>query len=300
MCGATVDFVDIDPNTHNMCVTALERKLEEAAVIGCLPKIVMPVHFAGLPCDMLAISKLSKKFNFFIVEDASHALGSCSNKTRVGKCEFSDVTVFSFHPVKSITCGEGGAVLTNCANIDRRVRLLRSHGISRNVADATGRPWEYSQTVLGYNYRMSDIEAALGVSQLKKLDLFVKKRNLLAERYISKLGKENCLKLGTVPKDTLSAYHLFVIELVDELKDKRDLLYSLMVDSDITPGIHYIPVHTQAFYKNLGFKNGDFPIAENYYHRCLSLPLHPGLTLLEQDQIINILITNIEYLRIKS
>lgn len=299
MCGARVDFVDIDSNTRNMCVNALERKLEEAYATGCLPKIVMPVHFAGVPCDMEAISRLSKKFNFYVVEDASHALGSCFKNNKIGNCKFSDVTVFSFHPVKSITCGEGGALLTNCPSIDQRARLLRSHGVSRDMADASRRPWEYSQTVLGYNYRMSDINAALGINQLRKLDLFVKRRNLVADRYTSVLDPQKCLKLGKIPKDTLSAYHLFVIELIDDLKDKRDVLYSLMVEAGITPGVHYIPVHTQPYYQSLGFKKGDFPIAENYYACCLSLPLHPGLGQATQDHVIDVLMKNIEYLRSK-
>ena len=288
-CGASVDFVDIDPITLNMCVASLSAKLEIAEKVGRLPKIVVPVHFAGTPCDVAAIYQLSQKYGFKVIEDASHAVGASLGPSKVGSCEFSDITVFSFHPVKIITTGEGGAVTTQNAELAEKISLLRSHGITRNpsiMLEESPPPWYYEQLEVGFNYRMTDIQAALGLSQIKQLELFLKNRLALAERYsISLQGLDLVLPLVDVPGR--SSHHLYVVQLPDRVS--RLEIFNFLRESGVGVNVHYIPVHLQPVYRLLGFSRGDFPVAERYYNRALTLPLHPGLSFAEQDIVINML-----------
>jgi len=288
-CGANIDFVDIDPCTYNMCPEALEKKLEWAKKNNKLPKIVIPVHFSGQPCNMQAIKALSKKYHFFIIEDASHAIGATYLNTKIGDCSYSDIAIFSFHPVKIITTGEGGMILTNHSDIYQKLLLLRSHGITRNPKYMMGESdgeWYYQQIDLGYNYRMTDIQAALGNSQLKKLDTFIERRRLLANRYNSALSKLPLLLPWQHP-DGQSAWHLYVIQLLEPTRRKE--IFNTLHQAGINVNVHYIPVHTQPFYQQLGFKIGDFPQAEQYYQRIISLPLYFSLQDDEQEYIIETL-----------
>lgn len=285
-CGADVDFVDIDPLTLNMSVDALKTKLEHAEKAGRLPKVVIPVHFSGLPCDMKAIHALSKKYGFKIIEDASHAVGAEYDGKPVGSCEYSDITVFSFHPVKIITTGEGGMALTNNQVIADRLTRLRSHGIAQKAEQMISAPqggWEYQQLELGFNYRMTNLQAALGNSQLKRLPEFIEKRRAIARRYHSLLSN---LDIGLPLASEESAWHLYAVRLPVE---KRKQIFDTFRQSDIWVQVHYIPVHTQPYYKNLGFNWGDFPNAENYFLQALSLPLFFDLQDSEQDSVISLL-----------
>ncbi|MGB5493932.1 MAG: UDP-4-amino-4,6-dideoxy-N-acetyl-beta-L-altrosamine transaminase [Sedimenticolaceae bacterium] len=283
-CGGDVDFVDIDPRSYNLCPDALERKLQKA---GRLPKIVMPVHFAGQSCDMPRIWDLAGRYGFKVVEDASHALGGRYLNCPVGSCRYSDITVFSFHPLKSITTGEGGMAMTNDLSLRRRMVQLRSHGIDREPRDhqapALG-AWCYEQTALGYNYRMTDIQAALGVSQLGRLDAFVARRHGLAARYDDLLSG---LAVGLPWQDerVYSARHLYPIQLHGGGEMRRSVFDRLRANG-IGVQVHYIPVHTQPFYRARGFARGDFPVAEAYYERAMSLPLFPDLTHAQQDSVV--------------
>ena len=281
-CGADVDFVDIDPYTYNLDPKALEEKLEWAEGEGRLPKVVVPVHMCGLSCDMEKIHELSTRYGFRIIEDASHALGGKYQGKPVGNCQYSDITVFSFHPVKIITTGEGGVAMTNDAEIAARMARLRSHGITRDTNLMTKVPdgvWYYQQIELGYNYRMSDIQAALGYSQLSRLDEKVAVRNKLADDYHVSLASLP-IKLPAVNQLIYSSYHLYVIR-VDG--GRRDKLFSTLSTKGIGVNVHYIPVHTQPYYqKRFGFSNGDYPQAERYYAEAITLPLFPGLTRAEQ------------------
>jgi UDP-4-amino-4,6-dideoxy-N-acetyl-beta-L-altrosamine transaminase len=289
-CGAKVDFVDIDPLTYNMSVTALEGKLEIAKRNGELPNILIPVHFSGQSCDMERIAELSQLYGFKIIEDASHALGGSYKDTKVGSCDYSDLTVFSFHPVKIITTGEGGMILTNRRELYERLVRLRSHGITRNYDLMQGNsegPWQYQQIELGYNYRMTDIQAALGVSQMVRLDKFVARRHMLAERYNNAL-KDLPLLLPWQSPEVYSAYHLYVIKLkLDELVKSRKAVFDELRSAGINVNVHYIPVHTQPYYQKLGFREGDFPQAEKYYAGAITLPLYYGLSEEDQDHVIN-------------
>ena len=280
-CSAEVDFVDIDPKTFNLSVDALKVKLEQADKVGKLPKILVPVHLCGLPCDMEAIGELSKKYGFSVIEDASHAIGGKYQDEPVGNCRYSDITVFSFHPVKIITTGEGGAALTNNRGLAEKMALMRSHGITRDPKCMTHEPdgdWYYQQVELGYNYRMTDMQAALGLSQMNRLDEFVGRRHKIADKY------DNSLRDLTVtpqyrPSDAYSAMHLYVIRLTtEELEKSHKLVFSELRESGIGVNLHYIPVHTQPYYRGLGFSEGDFPLAEKYYTQAISLPMFPGLT----------------------
>ena len=280
-CGAKVDFVDIDPLTYNISIDCLKLKLEEAKLTGNLPKILIPVHLTGEPCDMRAISMLAKEYNFRIIEDASHAIGAKYMNNPIGACEYSDITVFSFHPVKIITSGEGGAVLTNSAKLNQKLKLLRSHGITREknlMSFPNDNEWYYEQLDLGYNYRMTDIHAALGLSQLPRLARYVQQRHVIADLYDRELQGVDC-KVPFRDPENYSALHLYVI-LVDEKKHK--MIFDSLRKVNIGVNLHYIPVHTQPYYRKLGFKWGDFPHAENYYKRSISLPIYP--TLKEEDQ----------------
>lgn len=282
-CGADVDFVDIDPRTCCMSVKALANRLTEGESRRRLPKIVVPVHFAGRSCDMEKMRSLADRYEFRIVEDACHALGGGYRNAPVGSCRYSDATVFSFHPVKNITTGEGGAVLTNDGGLSARVERLRSHGITREPDEMNGESegaWYYQQVELGWNYRMTDLQAALGASQLQRLDVFMKRRRALAGRYDRLLAG---LPLQRPSPDGDSAWHLYVIRLNDTAR--RRAIFDGMRAAGIGVNVHYIPVHLQPDYRRMGFGPGAFPAAEAYYAGALTLPLHAGLSDAEQDRI---------------
>jgi len=289
-CGAKVDFVDIDPKTYNLSPEALEEKLRHAEKEGRLPKIVVPVHLAGQPCDMAAIHTLGLKYGFKIIEDASHAIGGRYKGEPIGNGRYSDITVFSFHPVKIITTGEGGMALTNDDALATRLGLLRSHGITRDpalMAQEMDGPWYYEQVALGFNYRMTDIQAALGVSQMTRLSQYVARRHDIAARY-DRLLADLSLTLPWQHPDSHSAYHLYVIRLrLEELGVITHLqVFQDLRAKDIMVNLHYIPVHTQPYYQQMGFRPGDFPEAERYYGEAISIPMHPSLTDEEQDFVI--------------
>lgn len=285
-CGAAVDFVDIDPRSYNMSAEALAAKLDVAAAQKRLPKAVIPVAFAGQSCDMRSMRALADQYGFALIEDASHAIGGRYLERPVGSCQFADITVFSFHPVKIITTGEGGMALTNDAELAARMRVLRSHGITRETDAMRGLsdgPWYYQQVALGYNYRMTDIQAALGLSQMQRLDAFVARRQELAERYDRLLAG---LPLRTPHRDPAgrSPYHLYVV-ILDDASRRRAVFEALRI-AGIGVNVHYVPVHTQPYYRDLGFALGDFPNAETYYAGAITLPLFPGLSDSEQDYVV--------------
>ncbi len=284
-CGASVDFVDIDPLTGLMCVSALATKLEDAERHGTLPKILVPVHLAGSSCDMEAISQLSQRYGFAVLEDASHAIGGSYLGQPVGNCRFSDITVFSFHPVKIITTGEGGLATTNAPALASRMAELRSHGIVREAdrfeRSAAG-PWVYEQQQLGFNYRITDIQAALGISQLQRLDEIVTERNRQRKLY-GQLLAELPVQLLEVPEGVLSSVHLAVIRLKQAIPEQHRGVFEGLRSSGIGVQLHYSPVHLQPYYRALGFAEGQFPEAEAYASTAISLPLFPGLT--EKDQV---------------
>lgn len=276
-CGAQVDFVDIDPATLNLCPLALEAKLRQAEKNGKLPAIVVPVHFGGQSCDMAAIGLLAKRYGFKVVEDASHAVGARHEGLPVGACAHSDIAVFSYHPVKIITTGEGGMALTRDDALAGRLQMLRSHGITRDEARMEGAsegPWYYQQTGLGFNYRMTDIQAALGLSQLARLDGYVARRNALARRYRELLAGLPLRTQALLP-GTLSAYHLFTVQLADSAR--RRGVFDALRAAGIGVNVHYIPVHLQPHYRRMGFTAGQFPHAEAYYAGAISLPMFPGM-----------------------
>ena len=288
-CGANVDFVDIDPKTFNLCAKALEKKLIQAEKVGKLPKIVIPVHLCGQSCDMKSIHELSVKYNFQIIEDASHAIGGKYGKENIGACQYSDITIFSFHPVKIITTGEGGMAVTNNPKIADTMSLLRSHGITRDKGkmfnEAEG-DWYYEQISLGFNYRMTDIQAALGISQLKKIDKFVKKRCEIANRY-DELLFDLPLETPFLSDKCYSSFHLYVVQ-VDEKYNKRSI-FEFMRNNNIGVNIHYIPVIIQPFYEKFGYDISLYPNAMNYYKNALSLPMYPTLSEKQQDYVVNTL-----------
>ena len=292
-CGARVDFVDIELHTGNMCVKALEDKLIVAESSNSLPKVVIPVHFAGQPCDMAQIRSLSKRFGFYVVEDASHAVGAKYQSKFVGSCQFSDICVFSFHPVKIITTMEGGMALTNNLEWADKMRMLRSHGITNNrdmMTEESHGPWYYQQVALGFNYRMTDVEAALGLSQLSKLSEFLESRNELAKYYDGLLEQY----LGITPlqqsSDRYSSYHLYVV-CVESLADERQTeVVASLRENGIFAHVHYIPIHIQPYYKSLGFKVGDYPNAERYYEQAITLPLYPDLTFEQVEYVVKNLV----------
>tara|TARA_B100001057_G_scaffold500351_1_gene614929 strand:- start:3464 stop:4621 length:1158 start_codon:yes stop_codon:yes gene_type:complete len=289
-CGAEVDFVDIDPLTYNLCPIKLEKKLEKAKKKNNLPKIVIPVHFAGQSCDMKKIFFLSKKYGFKIIEDASHAIGGKYHNKNVGGCHYSDITVFSFHPVKIITTSEGGAATTNNKEIYKKLNLLRTHGITRDsklMKKKNEGDWYYQQIDLGFNYRMNDIQAALGISQMNHLDEFVMKRNKLKKRYDTLLEKLPILLPHTLI-DAKSTFHLYPIQ-IDRNKSSfsRLKLFKELRKKKIGVNIHYIPIHTQPYFLNMGFRKGDYPVAETFYQNSITLPLFPKMTIKEQDEVIN-------------
>ena len=288
-CGAKPDFVDIDPRTYNMDANALAAKLASAAGAGALPSVVIPVHFAGQSCDMEAISVLAKKYRFAVIEDAAHALGGTYRGERTGSCRWSDMTILSFHPVKLITTGEGGMVLTNREDLYERLLRLRTHGITRDTrfltAPSEGQ-WYYEQLELGMHYRITDIQAALGLSQLDRLDAFVARRRVLAKRYDEALAALP-LTLPWQHPDTLSAFHLYVVRLQpNNVRKTRRKVFEALRERGIGVNVHYIPVHTQPYYRTLGFRNGMFPQAETYYEEAITIPLYPKMTDGEQGRVI--------------
>ena len=285
-CGADVDFVDLDDKTYNMSAAALEKKLKTAKK---LPKVVVPVHLAGQSCAMQRIWELSREYGFTVIEDASHAIGGSYQNDQVGSCTYSDMTVFSFHPVKIITTGEGGMVLTNRQELCDALQLYRSHGITRDPSRMTrgaDEPWYYEQIALGCNYRMTDLQAALGASQMTKLDAFVARRRQLVQRYHEKL---NGLPIRTpycLPEANPS-WHLYIVRLdLDRVKKSKQEIFAGMKEHGVMLNLHYIPVHLQPYYRELGFGDGDFPVSEQYYREALTLPLYYDLTDAQQDEII--------------
>ncbi|HUE91258.1 UDP-4-amino-4,6-dideoxy-N-acetyl-beta-L-altrosamine transaminase [Pseudomonas sp.] len=290
-CGARVDFVDIDPRTYNLCPQALARKLEEAEREGRLPKVVVPVHLAGQPCDMRTIHALAQRYGFKVLEDASHAIGGRYLNESIGNCRYSDITVFSFHPVKIITAAEGGMALTNDAALAERMALLRSHGITRDPARMTcavDGPWYYQQVDLGFNYRMTELQAALGISQLQRLEQYVARRHWLAGRYDVRLAG---LPLITPWQhtDSYSGMHLYVIRLqLEQIRKGHRQVFEALREQGIGVNLHYIPVHTQPYYQRMGFAVGDFPNAENYYREAISLPLFPSMTEQQQGRVLEV------------
>ena len=291
-CGAQVDFVDIDPRTYNLCPLTLEKKLIQAEKQGKLPKVLVPVHLTGQPCEMSQIYTLSQKYGFYVIEDASHAIGGRYQGQPIGNCAFSDVTIFSFHPVKIITTGEGGIALTNNKKLAEKMVLYRSHGITRDPELMTKEPdgeWYYQQVLLGYNYRMTDLQAALGVNQMKRLDEFVLRRHQLANRF-DEILKDLPVVTPHQGPDGYSAFHLYVIRLdLEKAKNSHKAVFEGLRQAGIGVNLHYIPVHTQPYYQEIGFQIGDFPEAERYYQEAISLPLFFDLTFKEQDQVIDAL-----------
>ena len=286
LCNAEVDFVDIDSKTYNMCVKSLDQKLRKAEADGKLPKIVMPVHFAGQSCDMISIKKLAEKYGFKIVEDASHAIGGRYNGEPIGSCSFSDIVVFSFHPVKIITTGEGGSALTNDLLLLERLRLMCSHGVTRDpskMVTKSGDAWVYDQISLGFNFRMSDLNAALGLSQLKRIDQFIRKRNEIAKRYDEELSQLN-LKIPFRDFANPSSLHLYPIQT-----KQRGRVFDLCHKEGIKVNVHYKPIHIQPFWQNKGFLPGDHPNSEAYYSKAISLPIHPELSDEQQEKVIKVL-----------
>ncbi len=292
-CGASVDFIDIDPRTYNMSIEKLTEKLAKANLSGKLPKVVIPVHLCGQPCDMAGIFELSKQYGFKIIEDASHAIGGKYKSEKIGNGRYSDITVFSFHPVKIITTGEGGMVITNNTALAKHLRVLRSHGITSTAADMQARPadeiWNYQQISLGFNYRMTDIQAALGLSQMQRLDAFVTKRHIIAKRYDQ--------LLSTLPlitpwqhKDSYSGYHLYVIRLkLAEINVTQRQFYNALHAEGIAVNLHYIPVYRQPYYERFGFSAGYCPQSELYYSEAISIPLFPALTEAQQDKVVAVI-----------
>ena len=291
-CGADIDFVDIDPATYNLSTIALEKKLKQAAEKNKLPKVVIPVHLAGQSCDMLKIHQLSLQYGFKIIEDASHAIGATYQGDFIGGCKFSDITVFSFHPVKIVTTAEGGIATTNCLKLAQNMQSLRSHGITRDpnlMTEESHGEWYYQQLELGFNYRMSELHAALGISQLKRLHEFVGHRATKAAIYDEKLAKLP-LTLPYQSDATQSSWHLYIIRLqLDKINKTHQTVFNALRDAGILVNLHYIPVHLQPYYQKLGFKAGDFPVAEEYYKEVISIPLFAQLSEADQHHIIQTL-----------
>jgi UDP-4-amino-4,6-dideoxy-N-acetyl-beta-L-altrosamine transaminase len=292
-CGADVDFVDIDPQSWNISVPALADKLAAAKRAGRLPKVVVPVHLTGQPTEQEAIAQLAREFGFRVLEDASHSIGGARNGEPVGSCKWSDITVFSFHPVKIITSGEGGMALTNDDALAQRLSELRSHGLTRDPARFEALPpdggegapaWYYEQQALGYNYRMIDVEAALGLSQLGRIDAYVARRNALARRYDELLAGLP-LQLPTIAPGNLSAFHIYVVRLREDDAARHRRVYERLRAAGIGTNLHYLPVHLQPYYRALGFREGMFPQAEAYARSALTLPLYPAMEESQQDAV---------------
>ena len=277
-CGASIDFVDVDSTTFNLCPKQLEQKLIVAG--DKLPKVVIVVHMAGQPCDMKAIYKLSQQYNFKVIEDASHAIGASYDKQKVGNLPYSDITVFSFHPVKIITTGEGGAATTNSEQLAHKLQLLRSHGVTRdiNLLEKNDGPWYYEQLELGYNYRMTDIQAALGTSQIKRLDKFIEKRHQIAKFYDAAFADNEHIKTPHQESISHSSYHLYIIQLKDHMVPKHQEIFTALRKEGVGVNLHYIPIYLHPYYRKMGFKPGYMPKAEDYYKRSISIPIFYNMT----------------------
>lgn len=292
-CGARIDFVDIDLKTGNISVDALAEQLVLAQKNNRLPKVLVVVHFAGQSCEMNVIKKLADQYDISIIEDASHAIGGRYQDNPIGNCQYSDITVFSFHPVKIVTTGEGGLALTNCPKLAEKMRLFRSHGVTADAAlmtEASHGPWYYQQIELGLNYRMTELQAALGISQLDRLNEFTAKRNQIAA-YYDECFKDTSITPLQIHSDCYSAYHLYVVLLPEASKSLHNKVITVLRGSGIFAHVHYIPIHTQPYYQKMGFNEGDFPVSESYYQRAVTLPLHPALTREQQDYIIDKLLS---------
>jgi len=291
-CGAKVDFVDIDEQTYNISVKALQKKLIQAKALGTLPKVVIPVHLTGQPCDMKGIHALAIEYGFKIIEDASHAVGGTYQNLPIGNCKYSDITVFSFHPVKIITTTEGGAAITNNADLASKMNLLRSHGITRDenyFQKKSDGPWYYEQISLGYNYRMTDLQAALGISQLKRVDEFIKRRHELAKRYNEMLAALPLITPFQI-EEGYSAFHLYVIRIENRSINKTHLeVFEAMRSSGVGVNLHYIPVYRQPYYQEMGYDPICFPCSEKYYHEAMSLPIFYAMSFEEQNQVVSAL-----------
>jgi UDP-4-amino-4,6-dideoxy-N-acetyl-beta-L-altrosamine transaminase len=321
-CGAKPDFVDIDPHTYNISVDAMKAKLSKVERNGSFPKIVIPIHFAGLTCDIAEIKRIADKYKLVVIEDACHAFGAeyrvNDEWVKVGRCLHSDMTVFSFHPVKHITTGEGGAITTNNQDLYEKLLLLRTHGITKNPAKFINKdlayspsenfltepsshssnvnPWYYEMQELGFNYRITDIQCALGLTQLKKLDIFVEKRRSIAAKYDEAFKDIEWIKTPVEPEASHSTYHLYVVQIdFNKLGKNRSQVMTILKEKGVGTQVHYIPVHLQPYYGNkFGYKEGDYPTAEQYYKRCLSLPIFPLLSDGEIDMIINSVIEELK------
>jgi len=291
-CGAKVDFVDIDPKTYNLSVEELKKKLIQAKKDNKLPKIVIPVHFAGQSCDMQSIHKLSKEYGFKILEDASHAIGGKYLDKPIGGCQYSDITVFSFHPVKIITTAEGGLATTNQKELAEKMQLFRAHGITREpklMTKKTEGGWYYQQVELGFNYRMNDLQAALGIAQMKRLDKFITIRHSLKQRY-DDLLKDLPLITPAQSLDSYSSLHLYPVQLkLEQLSKAHNQIFDELRKNGVGVNLHYIPIHMQPYFQNMGFKKGNFPIVEDYYSRAISIPIYQGLTTELQDKVVAVL-----------
>ncbi len=291
-CGADVDFVDIDSRTYNMCAENLAEKLEKAERTGRLPKVVIPVHLCGQSADMLVIRRLADRYGFRIIEDASHAIGSTYRGEKVGSCRYSDITIFSFHPVKIVTSGEGGMAVTQQEDLAGRMARLRSHGITRHSADMVhppDGPWYYEQVELGFNYRMTDIHGALGLSQMSRIDEFVSARHKIADRYDALLAPLDIVRPWQHP-DTWSALHLYVVRIPEHCRyGVRKTIFERLRTSGVGVNLHYIPVYRQPYYEALGFRREEFPKSEAYYREAISLPIFPSLTGAQQDLVIKVM-----------
>jgi UDP-4-amino-4,6-dideoxy-N-acetyl-beta-L-altrosamine transaminase len=291
-CDAKIAFVDIDMQTYNLSATELEKKLIQAKQENRLPKVVIPVHFAGQSCNMRKIHSLSQEYGFNIIEDASHAIGGQYLEKPIGGCQYSDITVFSFHPVKIITTAEGGLATTNSKELAEKMRLFRSHGISRDKSLMTRDPdgaWYYQQVGLGFNYRMTEMQAALGISQMERLDEFVAKRHILQERYDLLLSGLPIIE-PYQDKDSYSALHLYPIQIdSNKVRKNREQIFNVLRENGVGVNVHYIPIHTQPYYLQFGFREGDFPNSESYYSRAISIPLFHNMAVGQQDKVVDML-----------
>ena len=291
-CGARVDFVDIDPETFNISIAALSVKLDAAKLANALPKVVIPVHLAGQSCDMVSINALAKKYGFKVIEDASHAIGGAFQGAPVGSCQYSDITILSFHPVKIITSGEGGMALTNNAALADSMSRTRSHGITRdaqNFANLSDGPWYYEQQSLGFNYRLTDIAAALGLSQFKRIDSFVARRNEIAHTY-DELFAGSTIATPIIPVDVVSAFHLYIIRLPFENTQKQRF-FEIAHKNNVGLNVHYIPIYRQPYFAKMGFSPNDFQSAEKYYSDAVSIPMYADLTYEQQQHVASVLIS---------